>query len=179
MARRAGVGGRADMLDSLVMLQNRLADRVQGASTQQQAAAAHADVALRYGFPLVVVAGGRPPPAAPEPRRPRCCYCRTPHAVQVPELACSLVVDAGDLLLGADWLPSQRQTVLQQDAHWLDRIDIAALAPVERNRLLLRRASVWASLAFARRDGDGQAGGWPHRGNERLCGPGPDHPGRN
>ena len=148
----------ADMLDSLVMLQNRLADRVQGASTQQQAAAAHADVAQRYGFPLAVVArADATHRLCPNPQAAR--LLRAHPAAQAPQLTrAALSLTRGDCL-GADLLPSQRQTALQQHADWLDRIDIAALAPVERNRLLLRRASVWASLAFARRDGEGQAGG--------------------
>ena len=148
----------ADMLDSLVMLQNRLADRVQGASTQQQVAAAHADVAQRYGFPLAVVARvDASHRLCPNPQA--ALLLRAHPAAQAPQLArAALSLTRGDCL-GADLLPSQRQTALQQHADWLDRIDIAALAPVERNRLLLRRASVWASLAFARRDGEGQAGG--------------------
>lgn len=154
----ASAGG-AEMLDSLVLLQDRLADRLQGASAPQQAAAAaHAEVAGRYGFPLAAVlqADGTQRPC-PHPRA--ALLLRAHPAAGAPQRARAALSLTRGGCLAADLLPSQRGVVLQQQADWLDGIDTARLAPVERNRLLLRRASVWASLAFARRADDGPTGG--------------------
>lgn len=148
----------ADMLDHLVVLQDRLADRVQGASTQQQAAAAHADVARRYGFALTeVVRADGSQRLCPNPR-PAQLLRAHPAALAPQQARAALSLSRRDCM-SADLLPSQRQAALQQQADVLDRIDLAALTAVDRNRLLLRRASVWASLAFARRGADAQPEG--------------------
>lgn len=145
----------ADMLDGLVTMQERLAARMQAASARQQAAAAHADVAARYGFPLQWVgrADGTQQPC-PHPQ-PASLLLTHPAAQASQQARAALSLTRYDCLDG-NLLPSQRLEALQQYNAHLERVDATALPPVERNRLLLRRASVWASLAFALRDTDGR-----------------------
>ncbi len=147
----------AEMLDTLVQLNDRLALRVQTATgTQQAVAAAHAEVAQRYGFALRSVPradGGAQPCAA---QQPAVLLRGHPAATAAQQARAALALTRSDCL-SADALPSQRRAVLEQHAAWLDGLPHTALAPVERNRLLLRRASVLASLAFLQRDGDAQA----------------------
>ena len=51
---------------------------------------------------------------------------------------------------GAD-LPPQKQRQLDEwRAEVLDKVEVDALPPTRRNRVLMRRAAVWASLAFQR-----------------------------
>lgn len=144
----------AEMLDTLVLLQERLALRVQAAAaTQQASAAAHADVAQRYGFPLRATA--RPDGAlqlCPD-AQPATLLRGHPGATAAQRARAALALTRSDCV-AADLLPSQRLALLEQHVAWLEGIDPAALVPTERNRLLLRRASVLARVAFARRDGD-------------------------
>lgn len=147
----------AEMLDTLVVLNDRLAQRVQTATAAQQtAAAAHAAVAQRYGFALRAVpradGGQQPCPAL----QPALLLRGHPAASPAQQARAALALTRGDCL-PADALPSQRRTLLEQLAAWLDGLQLAALAPVERNRLLLRRASVLASLAFVQRDASQRA----------------------
>jgi hypothetical protein len=144
----------AEMLDTLVVLQDRLAQRVQAAqAAQQTSAAAHADVARRYGFALRAVprADGAQQPCADLHAATLLRGHRNATAAQ--QARAALALTRGDCV-STDLLPSQRLPLLEQHAAWLDGIALADLPPVERNRLLLRRASVLASLAFARREGD-------------------------
>lgn len=144
----------AEMLDSLVAMQERLAQRVQVAGASQQVAtAAHADVAQRYGFAL------RPVPRSdgsqllcPNPQ-PATLLRGHPGATAAQQVRAALALTRGECL-AADQLPSQRLAVLEQHAAWLSDIDVSALTPVERNRLMLRRATVYARVSFARREGD-------------------------
>lgn len=144
----------AELLDSLVLLQERLAQRVQAAGpAQQAAAAAHAEVAARYGFALRPVArpDGTQQPCPAE--QPALLLRGHPAASAAQQARAALALTRSDCL-AADGLPSQRLALLARHAAWLDGITLADLAPVERNRLLLRRASVQSSLGFARRGSD-------------------------
>ena len=51
----------------------------------------------------------------------------------------------------------RRLALLEQYAAWLGGIDPLALVSVERNRLLLRRASALTHVAVARRDDDARS----------------------
>lgn len=147
----------AEMLDTLVLLNDRLAQRVQSATAAQQStAAAHAQVAQRYGFALRAVPradGGLQPCAALQPAE---LLRGHPAATAAQQARAALSLTRGECL-PADALPSQRRALLEQQAAWLEGLPHTALAPVDRNRLLLRRASVLASLAFVRRDGSQRA----------------------
>lgn len=144
----------ADMLDALVVLQERLAARALAApGGQQGTAAAHAEVARRYGWPLeTVTRADGTQQLCPNPK-PAALLRGHPAATASQRVRAALALTRGDCLHG-ELLPSQRTALLEQHAAWLEGIDATALPPVERNRLLLRRASVWASLAFGRREGD-------------------------
>ena len=146
----------ADMLDNLVSLQERLAARMHTASERPQVALAHAEVAARYGFPLqwVSVADGSQQPC-PHPQ-PASLLLAHPAASAAQQARAALSLTRTDCL-DASLLPSEHLKALQQHAEQLGRIEATALVPVERNRLLLRRASVWARIAFARRADDGRA----------------------
>jgi len=148
----------AEMLDTLVVLLDRLARRSQGATPAQQAtAAAHADVAARYGFALRAVPLGDGAQQLCPNLQPAVLLRGHPAATPSQRARAALTLTRGDCI-DADLLPSRRLELLAQHATWLDGIAPAALAPAERNRLLLRRASVHASLAFARRDKEAQPG---------------------
>ncbi|MGY0193503.1 hypothetical protein ACWA7J_00355 [Leptothrix sp. BB-4] len=148
----------AEMLDTLVLLNERLAQRVQTAASgaQQTAAAAHAEVAQRYGFALRSVpradGGLQPCPAV----QPAVLLRGHPAATPAQQARAALSLTRSDCL-PADALPSQRRALLEQQVAWLDSLSPTALAPVDRNRLLLRRASVLASLSFLQRDGTERA----------------------
>lgn len=149
----------AEMLDTLVMLQQRLAARAQGAgaaaAAQQTVLAAQADVAARYGFglqPLARADGGQQLCPNTDPAR---LLRGHPAATVAQRTRAALALTRADCL-PADALPSQRLTLLEQHAAWLDGLDLAKLTPTDRNRLLMRRAAVLSSLAFARRGGDAQ-----------------------
>lgn len=147
----------AEMLDTLVLLQERLAARVQAApATQQTTTAAHAEVAQRYGFALRPVARADGSQQLCANGKPALLLRGHPTATAAQQARAALALTRGDCV-GADLLPTQRLARLEQHAAWLDGIDVQRLAPVERNRLMLRRASVLASLAFARREGDARS----------------------
>lgn len=149
----AGVGG-AELLEGLVTLQDRLAARANspGASSNQQAAAsAHVDVAARYGHPLRSLArvdGSQWLCPAEEPAR---LLRGHPAASGAQRVQAALQLTRPDCI-AADTPAIELPALHARRAQWLDGIALQALTPQQRNRLLLRRAGVQASLAFANRD---------------------------
>ena len=135
-------------------LQDRLAARANspGASSNQQAAAsAHVDVAARYGHPLRSLArvdGSQWLCPAEEPARLLRGHLAASGAQRV---QAALQLTRSRLHRGRH--PAIELPALHaRRAQWLDGIALQALTPQQRNRLLLRRAGVQASLAFANRD---------------------------
>jgi hypothetical protein len=141
----------AEALDALGGFAERLARRAspRGLQTRETQAltAAHLDVASRYGVQftthdfegrMILCYEGDAfrrvlalPSSAPQ---------RARAALALTRLECG----------GAD-LPPQKQRQLDEwRAEVLDRVETDSLPPTVRNRILLRRAAVWASLAFQR-----------------------------
>jgi len=158
-----GAGG-AEALDALGSLAERLADRASQSQGQGQvlsrsaeaALAGHLDVAARYGlrFNSVEREGSQQlcfegeafrrvlalPAATPEQR------ARAALALSRPDCLNPLA------------LPRERERLDGWRAELLDLVDAHSLPAHVRNRLLMRRAGVWSSLAFARaRRGDAGA----------------------
>jgi len=147
----------AEMLDTLVMLLDRLTQRAQTASKAQQApVAAQAEVAARYGFALRSLARADGALQLCPHTGPAQLLRGHPAATPAQRAHAALALTRSDCP-SEEALPARRTTQLQQQVAWLDGIDATALVPVERNRLLLRRANVLASLAFAQRETDAQA----------------------
>jgi hypothetical protein len=141
----------AEALDALGGFAERLARRAspRGLQTRETQAvtAAHLDVAARYGVQftthdfegrMILCYEGDAfrrvlalPSSAPQ---------RARAALALTRLECG----------GAD-LPPQKQRQLDEwRAEVLDRVDTDGVSPTLRNRVLMRRAAVWASLAFQR-----------------------------
>ncbi len=147
----------ADVLEAMVLMQDRLAERVNSATgSAQTAAAAHAAVAARYGHGLQTVAqsdGGQRLCPNLEPAR---LLRGLPDAQDAQKLRAALQLTRADCI-SAD-LPALALPALHaQRAQWLEGIPLQDLPAVLRNRLLLRRVSVQSSLAFAQRNADAQS----------------------
>lgn len=149
----AGPAG-AEMLDALVQMQERLAERVNHAGPQQQtSSAAHAEVAKRYGYPLRALAladGSQRLCANEEPAR----LLRAHPAADAAAQARAALALTNPVCIPADLPAAQQLALHSQRSAWLEGIPLTALPPTLRNRLLLRRAGVWSSLAFAERERD-------------------------
>jgi len=153
-AEFAGPGG-AEALDAMATFAERIADRasLRDAKPNEGQLAAQMDVAARYGLKFEQIDA--------EDGRVQVCYDgeafrRLLATAATPEQR----VRAALALTRADCL-NPRATVREQEARdqWrqqvLAQVDAATLAPHWKNRLLMRRASVAASLAFAQaRRGD-------------------------
>jgi len=144
----------AELLDALVQLQERLAERVQSAGPHQQtSSAAHAEVAKRYGYPLRSLAqadGSQRLCPNEEPARLLRAHA---NASATQQARAALTLSRPDCT-PADLRPSQLLALHEQRTAWLEGIALNELPPTLRNRLLLRRAGAWASLAFAERARD-------------------------
>ena len=144
----------AEMLDALVQLQERLAERVNGAGPHQQtSSAAHAEVAKRYGYPLRALPqadGSQRLCANEEPAR----LLRAHPAADAAAQARAALALTNPACIPADLPAAQQLALHSQRSAWLEGISLTALPPTLRNRLLLRRAGVWSSLAFAERARD-------------------------
>ncbi len=144
----------AELLDALVQLQERLAERVHSAGPNQQtSSAAHAEVAKRYGYPLRSLAqadGSQRLCPNEEPARLLRAHASASAAQQA---RAALALSRPDCT-PAELLPSQLLALHEQRTAWLEGIALNELPPTLRNRLLLRRAGAWASLAFAERARD-------------------------
>ena len=150
----AGAGG-AELLDALVEVNERLADRVQGATTpaQQANAAAQAEVAARYGYalrPVALADGSQRLCAHEEPAQ----LLRAHPAARAEQQARAALALTRVQCLSADIPPHQLVAVQAARAQLLTGIALTDLPGTLRNRLLLRRIAVLSSLAFAQRATD-------------------------
>jgi hypothetical protein len=146
----------AELLDTMIVLLDRLAQRAQTAgAAQQPTVAAQADVASRYGFALRSLPRADGALQLCPDTGPALLLRGHPAASASQQARAALALTRGDCPAQESSI-TRRSAELAQQAAWLDGIDATALVPVERNRLLLRRTSVFASLAFARREGDPQ-----------------------
>ena len=148
----------AELLDALVELNERLAERAQAAATpgQQSSAAAQAEVAARYGYPLRPVPladGSQRLCANAEPAR----LLRGHPAARPDQQARAALALTRPECLSADIPAHQWAAVHAARAQALDGIALTELPGPLRNRLLLRRVGTLSSLAFAQRGTDATA----------------------
>jgi hypothetical protein len=143
-----GAGG-IEALDALGGFADRLARRARTLQSKdaQAALSAHLDVAARYGVKFVnIEADGRM----------HICYdgeafrrvLAMPSSPQQRARA-ALAVTRQECMSG-DLHPLKRRQMDEWRAEVLDRVDAQPLPGYLRNRVLMRRAGVWASLAFQR-----------------------------
>ncbi len=145
----------AELLDALVEVNERLAERTQAATlpAQQTQAAAQAEVAARYGYPLRPVPladGSQRLCANPEPAR----LLRGHPAARPDQQARAALAMTRPECLSADTPAHQWAAVHAARAQALDGINLTELPGPLRNRLLLRRVGVLSSQAFAQRAAD-------------------------
>jgi hypothetical protein len=158
-AELAGAGG-AEVLDTMGALADRIAERASlpaGASGKLNDAlqAAQLDVAARYGLRFVQIEA--------EDGRVQVCYDGEAHRrlLPMPSASPEQRLRAALALTRPECAPG-RATPRERQAHdaWradvLDQVNPTVLAPYLKNRWLLRRASIAASLAYAQaRSGSG------------------------
>ena len=141
----------AEALDALGGFAERLARRAspRGPQTRETQAvtSAHLDVAARYGVGFTTHEFEGRMILCYEGEAFRRVLALPSSAAQRARAALALTrLECG----GAD-LPPQKQRQLDEwRAEVLDRVDADPLPPALRNRVLMRRAAVWASLAFQR-----------------------------
>jgi len=145
-AVRGGAG--AEALELLGTLADRLAQRASAGATagrQAQALSAHLETAGRYGVKFA---------SYEQAGRIRICYDgdafrRVLALPAAPEhkARAALALTQPDCMDPA-LQPAQRHELNLWRASVLERVDTAALAPHVRNRIALRRASVWSTLAY-------------------------------
>jgi hypothetical protein len=141
----------AEALDALGGFAERLARRAspRGLQTRetQQITSAHLDVAARYGVNFTTHES--------EGRMILCyegdAFRRVLALPSTPPQRARAVLGLTRLECGGVDLPPQKQRQLDEwRAEVLDKVEIEKLPPTLRNRVLMRRAAVWASLAFQR-----------------------------
>ena len=141
----------AEALDALGGFAERLARRASPRALQtretQAITAAHLDVAARYGVHFTT-----------HDYEGRMILCYEGDAYRrvlalpstAPQRSRAVLGLTRPECGGAD-LPPQKQRQLDEwRAEVLDKVEVDALPPTRRNRVLMRRAAVWASLAFQR-----------------------------
>jgi len=145
-----------EVLDALGAFADRMARRASSRVPQSRAAettlSAHLDVAARYGINFTT---------RERAGRMQICYdgeaFRRVLAMRSnPEQRARAVLSLTRYeCIDADLHPLQRNRVDEWRADVLDRVDASVLPVYMKNRVLMRRAGVWASLAFQRaRKGD-------------------------
>jgi hypothetical protein len=158
-AELASAGG-AEVLDTMGALADRIAERASlpagaGGRPTEALLAAQLDVAARYGLRFVQIEA--------EDGRVQVCYDGEVHRRLLPMPAASPEqrLRAALALTRPECAPG-RATPRERQAHdaWraevLDQLNPTLLAPYLKNRWLMRRASIAASLAFAQaRSGSG------------------------
>lgn len=150
-----GSGG-ADALDALGSLAERLADRASAGAlpgkSAEAALAGHLDVAGRYGLKFVSIeqAEGQPQQLCYDGdafRRLLTMAAASPE--QRARAALSLTrPECGGA--GPRATPREREQLDDWRAEVLAQVPLEALPAHWRNRVLMRRSSVWSALAFAR-----------------------------
>jgi len=138
-----------EALDALAGFSERLAERASSSATQERSAqeklAGHLDVAARYGVGFTH-----------HERNGRAYYCYEGEAYRrvlaMPSSAAQRARAALALTraecTSAELPPEERRRMDQWRAEVLERVDAAALPAHLRNRILMRRAAVWASVAY-------------------------------
>ena len=140
-----------ELLDALGGFADRLARRASSGSARSRAGettlSAHLDVATRYGINFTSHERGG---------RMQVCYdgdaFRRVLALRsgpVPRARAALALTRYECM-DPDLGPLQRSRLDEWRADVLDSVDAAALPGYLRNRVLMRRASVWSSLAYQR-----------------------------
>lgn len=155
----------AALLDAMGRLAERLADRATtGASasarpSEQAALSAQLEVAARLGYRLPSLA------AADGSERQQICYggdafarvLAAPAASPEQRARATLALTRSECMSGAT-TPTERERLDQHRTELLDRVGADGLPALWKQRLALRRAAVWASLAHsAGRRGDDAA----------------------
>jgi hypothetical protein len=141
----------AEALDALGGFAERLARRAspRGLQTRevQLATSAHLDVAARYGVHFTS-----------HESEGRMILCYEGEAFRrvlalpstTPQRARAALALTRPECGGADLPPQKQRSLDEWRAEVLDQVDADTLAPTLRNRVLMRRAAVWSSLAFQR-----------------------------
>jgi hypothetical protein len=149
--------GGIEALDALGTFADRLAHRASSGTVQTRPAAAtlsaHLDVAARYGVNFAShERGGRMQLCYDGDAFRRVLAMRS-NATQRAHAVLALTRhECVDPALG----PLERRRVDELRAELLERVDASALPAYLRNRVAMRRAAVWASLAYQRaRKGEG------------------------
>jgi len=138
-----------EALDALGGFAERLAERASSSAAQDRSAqeklAGHLDVAARYGVGFTHYE-----------RNGRAYYCYEGEAYrrvlampssQAQRARAALALTRAECA-SAEPRPEERRRMDQWRAEVLERVDPAALPAHLRNRILMRRASVWASVAY-------------------------------
>ena len=146
----AGAPG-VEALDALGALADRLARRASSGAPRtkvvQAALSAHLDVAARYGVRFA---------SYERDGRMHLCYdgdahrrvlAMRPNPEQRARAALALTRDA---CIAPALGPFERNLVDEWRADVLESVDVPALPPTLRNRVLMRRAAVWSALAYQR-----------------------------
>jgi hypothetical protein len=161
-----------EALDALGAFADRLARRASSGVPQNKAAqamlSAHLEVAAHYGVGFA---------SYERERRIQVCYDGDAHRrvlamPSTPEqrARAALALTREDCV-AADLPPLERRRIDEWRAEVLDRVDAAALPNYLKNRLLMRRASVWSGLAYRRaRSIDGEAAAAAERALTELAG---------
>lgn len=149
-----------EVLDALGTMADRLAQRASSGTglgrNAQALLAAHLDVAARYGVHFVT---------HEQDGRVQVCYdgdafrrVLAAQATPLQQAHAALALTRGECVMVADQ-PDKRHPVDEQRADVLEQVDTAALPGWLRSRVQMRRAQVWAAIAYerARLGGDAQA----------------------
>ena len=139
----------AEALDALGGFAERLAERASSSATPDRSAqeklAGHLDVAARYGVGFTH-----------HERNGRAHYCYEGEAYRrvlampsspAQRARAALALTRAECT-SAELRPEERRRMDQWRAEVLERVDPAVLAAHLRNRILMRRAAVWASIAY-------------------------------
>ena len=143
--------GGIEALDALGAFADRLAHRassgVQQTKTAEATLSAHLDVAARYGVNFKSYERGGRMQICYEGDAFRRVLALRSNAVQRARAVLALTRhECVDPVLG----PLERNRVDEMRAELLERADAFALPAYLRNRVAMRRAAVWASLAYRR-----------------------------
>jgi len=148
-----------DALDAVGTLAGRLAARAsRGAPGRaaQRALAAHLDVAARHGVRV---------DSFEKDGRQRFCYDGSAYRrvlampASAERQARAVLALTDPACIREDLSPARLRRLDEWRADVLDKVDAGKLSLLERNRVLIRRAAVWAGLAYgrAREGADGRA----------------------
>jgi hypothetical protein len=131
----------AELLEHLIALQERLAIRANSALAGQAGALLQTQVAARYGHPLRQLTRADGSHWLCPALEPATLLRGLPGASAAQQVRAALQLSAGDCAVGS----------LEERLLRLQDIDLKALPSPLRKTLLLRRAGLQASLAYARR----------------------------